>query len=138
MNTKKIKNYFDMRENLILNKQYEDEDELSFEEARNTDEQRAIEKRIADSTTAGFSSRLAGRPAARSTSMGLMTELQKNNLSFDAARRSVCATMRSITSGRSASERSKCGTSCLRSKPYFKKIRIRFHNSMILIKRLRT
>lgn len=86
MNTKKIKNYFDMRENLILNKQYEDEDELSFEEARNTDEQRAIEKRIADSTTAGFSSRLAGRPAARSTSMGLMTELQKNNLSFDDAR----------------------------------------------------
>lgn len=35
MSIKKIKNYFDPRENLILNREDKDEDELTFEETRN-------------------------------------------------------------------------------------------------------
>lgn len=88
MSIKKIKNYFDPRENLILNREDKDEDELTFEDARNIGVQRVKAERSGGTAATSTSD---SRPAAQTagmqaTGMGLMTELQKNNLSFDDAR----------------------------------------------------
>lgn len=87
MSIKKIKNYFDPRENLILSQRDEDEEKLSFEEARNLGAQRMrAEKSASANTDAPASRPKLSQPTGRNAGMGLMTELQKNNLSFDAAR----------------------------------------------------
>lgn len=87
MSIKKIKNYFDPRENLILSQRDEDEEELSFEAARNLGAQRMrAEKSASTNTVAPTSYSTLSQPTGRNADMGLMTELQKDNLSFDAAR----------------------------------------------------
>lgn len=83
MSLKKIKNYFDPRENLILNRKDEDEDEITFEEARDIGAQRVRTERSGMNATPSTEKQYTGTQTA---SMPLMTELQKNNLSFDDAR----------------------------------------------------
>lgn len=83
MSLKKIKNYFDPRENLILNRKDEDEDEITFEEARDIGTQRVRTERSGMNATPSTEKQYTGTQTA---SMPLMTELQKNNLSFDDAR----------------------------------------------------
>lgn len=83
MSLKKIKNYFDPRENLILNRKDEDEDEITFEEARDIGAQRVRTERSGMNAMPSTEKQYTGTQTA---SMPLMTELQKNNLSFDDAR----------------------------------------------------
>lgn len=82
MSLKKIKNYFDPRENLILNRKDEDEDEITFEE-RDIGAQRVRTERSGMNAMPSTEKQYTGTQTA---SMPLMTELQKNNLSFDDAR----------------------------------------------------
>ena len=87
MSIKKAKNYFDPRESLILNREDKDEDELTFEDARNIGAQRVkAERSGGKAATSSSASRPAVQIGTQATGMGLMTEMQKNNLSFDDAR----------------------------------------------------
>lgn len=89
MSIKKAKNYFDPHESLILNREdkNENEDELTFEEARSLGAQRVkAERSGGKAATSSSASRPAVQTGTQATGMGLMTELQKNNLSFDDAR----------------------------------------------------
>lgn len=87
MSIKKAKNYFDPRENLILSREDKDEDELTFEDARNIGAQRVkAERSGGKAATSSSASRTAVQTGTQATGMGLMTEMQKNNLSFDDAR----------------------------------------------------
>lgn len=89
MSIKKAKNYFDPHESLILNREdkNENEDELTFEEARSLGAQRVkAERSGGKAATSSSASRPAVQTGTQATGMGLMTEMQKNNLSFDDAR----------------------------------------------------
>lgn len=87
MSIKKAKNYFDPRESLILNREDKDEDELTFEDARSLGAQRVkAERSGGKAATSSSASRSAVQTGTQATGMGLMTEMQKNNLSFDDAR----------------------------------------------------
>lgn len=75
MNLKKIKNYFDPRENLILTPKYESEDESKKVQAKSQSDTAALNTSI----------RRDIPKSGQSADLPLMTELQKENLSFETA-----------------------------------------------------
>lgn len=75
MSLKKVKNYFDPRENLILTKKYESEDESKKVQAKSRSDTAALHASI----------RRDIPKSGRYADLPLMTELQKENLSFEAA-----------------------------------------------------
>lgn len=75
MSLKKIKNYFDPRENLILTPKYESEDESKKVQAKSQSDTAALNASI----------RRDIPKSGQSADLPLMTELQKENLSFETA-----------------------------------------------------